>query len=477
MTTRPNLLFIYSDQHNPYVMGCAGDPVVSTPNLDSLAAKGVLATDVYTPSPVCVPARMSMLSGRYPHEIDTWTNSHIMDSAVPTLAHSMGAAGYNPVLAGRMHFLGPDQLHGYSDRIIGDHSSLVPGTGDASFNFLEDIRESGPGGSGYQVIDEDTTAVAVEWLNRFALRKRASREEEPFNLTVGYILPHSPYIARKEDYDRYAGRVKPPTVRLPFSDLDHPFDKWWREHVNLVSPPEEDLMKARAAYWALVERLDTNIGLILDALRANGLDENTIIVYSTDHGDMVGERELWMKRCFYEPSVKVPAIISWPEVLPQGVQCDRVMNVTDLNATILSALGAPQLPGSHGRNAIPMLRGEDDNWDDIAISEYAIQEGSIQRMVRKDNWKFIYHHEEPAQLFDLSADPNELNDRSQDSDCAEIVSELSALVFADGWDPNHVRQRLKEKKRDTDLIRKWAENCPPEDQYRWDMDPSWTYVE
>ena len=196
MTTRPNLLFIYSDQHNPYVMGCAGDPVVSTPNLDSLAAQGVLATDVYTPSPVCVPARMSMLSGRYPHEIDTWPNSHIMDSAVPTLAHAMGAAGYNPVLAGRMHFLGPDQLHGYSDRIIGDHSSLVPGTGDASFNFLEDIRESGPGGSGYQVIDEDTTAVAVEWLNRFAVRKRASREEEPFNLTGGYLLPHSPYIAR-----------------------------------------------------------------------------------------------------------------------------------------------------------------------------------------------------------------------------------------------------------------------------------------
>ena len=152
--------------------------------------------------------------------------------------------------------------------------------------------------------------------------------------------------------------MKPPTVRLPFSDLDHPFDKWWREHVNLVSPPEEDLMKARAAYWALVERLDTNIGLILEALRANGLDENTIIVYSTDHGDMVGERELWMKRCFYEPSVKVPAIISWPEVLPQGVQCDRVMNVTDLNATILSALGAPQLPGSHGRNAIPCCEGK-----------------------------------------------------------------------------------------------------------------------
>jgi len=153
------------------------------------------------------------------------------------------------------------------------------------------------------------------------------------------------------------------------------------------------------------------------------------------------------------------------------------MSVMDLNATILSALGAPPLPGSRGRDAIPMFRGEDNDWDDVAISEYAIQEGSVQRMVRKNNWKFIYHHGEPAQLFDLSADPNELNDRSQDSDYAEIVSELSALVFADGWDPDHVRKRLKEKKRDTDLIRKWAENCPPEDSYRWDMDPSWTYVE
>ena len=456
-------------------MGCAGDPVVATPNLDSLAADGILATEVYCPSPLCVPSRMSMLSGRYPHEIDTWTNSHALDSSIPTMAHSMGAAGYSPVLAGRMHFLGPDQLHGYTERLIGDHSSAVPGDGNATFDFLEDIQNSGPGGSSYQVIDEDTTAVAVEWLNRFGIRRRASEDKEPFNLTVGYLLPHSPYIARREDFDRYADRVTAPRLRIPFSDVKHPFDRWWRKHVNLVDPPEESVMRARAAYWALVERLDTNIGLILEALRRNGLDENTIIVYSTDHGDMVGERELWMKRCFYEPSVKVPAIISWPGVLPEGEHCDRVLNVVDLNATILSALGASPLPGSRGRDALPMLRGEEVEWEDVTLSEYAMQEGPIQRMVRKDNWKLIYHHGQPSQLFDLSNDPDELEDRSQDPVCGEIKSELTALIFSDGWDPDHVVRRLKEKKRDTDLIRDWAENCPPADPYRWHTDPAWTH--
>ena len=117
----PNLLYIHSDQHNPYVTGCYGDPLVQTPHLDSLAAEGVVLENVYCPSPICVPSRMSMLSGRYPYENAVWTNSHILDSGIPTFAHAMGAAGYQPVLIGRMHSLGPDQLHGYAERLVGDH--------------------------------------------------------------------------------------------------------------------------------------------------------------------------------------------------------------------------------------------------------------------------------------------------------------------------------------------------------------------
>ena len=119
---RPNILHILSDQHSPYVLGCYGDGVVHTPNLDRIAAQGALFESAYCPSPICVPSRMSMLTGRHPHQNACWNNSHILDSQIPTFAHALGAAGYRTILAGRMHSLGPDQLRGYSERLVGDHS-------------------------------------------------------------------------------------------------------------------------------------------------------------------------------------------------------------------------------------------------------------------------------------------------------------------------------------------------------------------
>ena len=139
----PNLLYIHSDQHNPYVTGCYGDLLVQTPHLDRLAAEGVVFENVYCPSPICVPSRMSMLSGRYPHENRVWTNSHILDSGIPTFAHAMGAAGYQPVLVGRMHAVGPDQLHGYAERLVGDHGPNHPGGGGVDHGEL-----SGTAGTG-----------------------------------------------------------------------------------------------------------------------------------------------------------------------------------------------------------------------------------------------------------------------------------------------------------------------------------------
>ena len=134
--SKPNLLYIHSDQHDPYVTGCYGDKVVQTPNLDSLAANGVVFENCYCPSPICVPSRMSMLSGRYPFENEVWTNSHILNSSIPTFAHAMGAGGYDPVLVGRMHSNGPDQLHGYAQRLVGDHGPNHPGGGGVNHGML-----------------------------------------------------------------------------------------------------------------------------------------------------------------------------------------------------------------------------------------------------------------------------------------------------------------------------------------------------
>ena len=473
---RPNILYIHSDQHTAAVTGCYGDLVVETPNLDALAEKGVRFTDVYCPSPVCVPSRMSMLTGRHPHELQVWTNNHILDSGVPTFAHSMGAAGYRPVLIGRMHSMGTDQLHGYVERPIGDHSSNFPGTGGAASGLRKEVERSGPGQSAYEVHDEDVTSCAVNFLDRLGGQKSAGEQLEPFSLSVGYILPHSPYVARRRDYEHYRNSVTMPKHRIPFSDDLHPFEKWWRQWGNTESVPDDDIRRARIAYWALIGSMDRMIGRILEALERNGLAENTMVLYMSDHGDMAGERDLWMKRCYYEDSVKVPAILSWPGVVPEGAVCERVLSSLDFNATMLDAIGAPPLPGAHGRSVLNLVRDPDTTWDDVALSEYCVHEGWTTRMIRRGSWKFCYYHGHEPQLFNLDDDPDECRDLAQDPAHADIRESLRTEVLED-WDPDWVSDAVQRRKREHDLIREWVRRTKPREQFLWLRKPEMDYLE
>lgn len=475
-TKQPNLLYIHSDQHNSAVIGCYGDPLVRTPNLDALAERGTIFTNVYCPSPVCTPSRMSMLTGRYPHENEVWTNNQILDSGIPTFAHAMGAGGYYPVLMGRMHALGIDQLHGYAERPIGDHGSNFPGGFAAARGFGNSVKNSGPGQSAYQVLDEDVTAATVNFLNRLGVNKRAGQSAEPFCLSVGLMLPHSPYVARQADYELYKGSMTLPRYPEPFGEQLHPFLKWWREYSGQIEFRDEEILRARASYWALVTRMDKMIGEILGALKKNNLENDTVVLYMSDHGDQVGEHGLWMKRTFYEGSVKVPAILSWPGVLPEGKQCDRVVGSLDFNATMLDALGAPPLVHSHGRSLLDLVRAEDQEWEDIAISEYCMYEGHYQRMIRSGDWKLVYYHGQEPQLFNLESDPNELNDQAQNSDFREVRKELTALVL-DRWDPEWIAEKMVQKKQELELIRDWVRETKPTEQFQWDLLPEMNYLD
>ena len=197
---RPNLLYIHSDQHNPTVAGCYGDSAIQTPNLDRLAVRGAVFTNAYCPSPLCVPSRMSILTGRYPHENGVWTNEDMLNPATPTFAHAMGAGGYRPVLIGRMHAVGLDQLYGYVERLVGDHRPNFPGGRPVDHGMLAgtaeplrvSLQKSGIGQNAYQVHDEDVTAATVHYLNRLGVRRRAGVLSDPFCLSVGLMLPTSP---------------------------------------------------------------------------------------------------------------------------------------------------------------------------------------------------------------------------------------------------------------------------------------------
>jgi choline-sulfatase len=487
---RPNLLYIHSDQHSPLVLGCYGDPVVRTPNLDRLAREGVLFESAYCPSPICVPSRMSALTGRHPHQNQVWTNEHILDSGIPTLAHALGAAGYRPVIAGRMHALGPDQLHGYVERLVGDHGSNYIGgvpvdrgtlSGTAGPDHIS-LERSGIGQSAYQVHDEYVAAAAVDYLNRYAVARRAGHEQGPFCLTVGLMLPHPPYVARRQDYEVYQGRVGLPNHPEPPAE-EHPFLAWWRRETRAEFTTEQEAIRARTAYWALVARVDALVGQILAALERHHQADNTLIVYTSDHGDMLGEHGLWWKHTFYEASARVPLIMSWPGRLPRGACCERVVSAVDLNATLLDACGAPALPNAAGRSFLAQATGADapGAWEDVAFCDYCSDEyappgGCYQRMIRAGRWKLAYYHGQEPQLFDLQEDPDERHDRAQDPACRGVREALTERVL-DGWDPEWVRDAMAAKRADNEVLRAWAREVQPPDSYRWPLKPKMNRLE
>lgn len=469
-----NLLYILSDQHCSSVMGAAGDAAAETPSLDRLAARGTTVTEAYCPSPLCVPSRMSLLTGRHPSEIGVWDLHHGLSPNHPTWAHALGAAGYATRLVGRLHSVGPDQLLGFSARVVGDHGSNYHGGADWDFGPLTgtagpdavSLRNSGPGLSPYEVHDHDVTAAGVAAIEELAARSRETGR--PFALSVGFMLPHQPYVAQAEDYERFAGRVPPP--RYP-SPPQHPYLRRWRETTGLTDVQEADVERARTAYYALVYRLDDMVGQLLDALDRSGAADDTLVVYLSDHGDQLGERGLWWKQTFYDESAKIPCIFALPGVVPEGARLDRVVGGVDITATVLDLLGGHALPNASGRSFAPLLRGEPCAWDDLAFAEFCVGDAPMQRMVRRGRWKHVYFGDGlPAQLFDVEADPYELEDVSGEARCAAVMRELHELVL-ERWDPVAVRRALRATQADAELLERWAQATHPRDAYRWRIEP------
>jgi choline-sulfatase len=514
---RPNILHILSDQHSPFVAHCYGDSVVQTPNLDRLAARGARFDAAYCPSPICVPSRASMLTGRHPYQNECWNNSHILDSGIPTFAHALGAAGYRTAVVGRMHSLGPDQLRGYSERLIGDHSPNFEGNPAPPRGLLDgtagparvSLTNSGVGQGGYQVHDEYVTAAAVDWLNRRGIERRsaaAGAAQQPFLLTVGYMLPHQPFVARREEFERYRGRVPAPRHPHP-PDPDHPYFHWWRQRTGIEEEVGADVVdRCRTAYWALVDRLDHMIGQVLRALEENGFGGDTLIVYTTDHGEQNGEHGLWWKQTFYEASACVPLLLSWPGVLAAGQRCQRVVSALDVTATILDAAGAPALPDMVGRSLLWILEADEgqtdegrktkhgngaadalghsssvprpssDTWEDLAFSEFCVEDGWFQRMIRSGPWKLNYYHGYRPQLFNLADDPDEVHDLAEDPRYAEVRGHLTARVL-DGWNVEGVVRKWELKREQAQVLRAWARRTHPQDTHRWHLATDLNYLE
>lgn len=479
MTARAkNLLFLFSDQHAQRVSGCYGDPHVQTPALDALAGRGVRFDNVYCPSPICVPSRMSMLTARHPHRQDCWTNDDYLASDLPTWLHALGAAGHRPELIGRMHAMGPDQMHGYAGREIGEHSPNWAGVPRHDMGVLEKANDPNPeslvacgaGQSAYEVKDRDVTAAALAALDRIAA------EDRPFCLTVGLMLPHAPYVAAQRWIDRYLTDLPPPAIPAAPPGQDHPWVAWWRHNRGADAVPDDKSRLARAAYWGLVSTMDEMIGQILDRLRAHGLERDTLVVYASDHGDHVGERGLWWKHTFFDESAKVPVIAALPGVLPQGDACARVCSLIDIAQTMIEALGGAPLPQADGRSLWPLLTGGAQDWTDEAFSEYCTDavppwtggRAVRQRMLRQDDWKLHYYWGDPPLLFNLADDPDERRDLSGDPAHADRLAAMTARLL-DGWNLEEIDARMRARRVRKDILAAWAANVRPPSTHLWPL--------
>ena len=473
----PNILVIMSDQHSKHLLGCYGNDLVRTPHLDRLAAEGMRFSNAYCPAPLCVPSRMSFLTGRFPSGNRVWSNLGILNSGIPTWAHALTAAGYETSLIGRMHFCGGDQRHGFLSRPIAEYSATYPGVGclcdepiGAPFyhggagQTRSAAAEAGRGKTTYQYMDERIVDAACAYLGG-----HAGTLERPFAAVVGLVLPHCPYIAPKELFDYYYERIDLPAVEEEAPATIRRF----RELRDIERPLSEHQTRvARAAYYGLCEYTDLLVGKVLAALEGAGRSRDTLVVYCSDHGDAAGEHGCWWKSTYYEGSAGVPLIARMPGVAPAATECKAVCNLAGLGPTFMDAAGAQTLTGMDGRSLWPWLRGQrPDGWTDETFSELCQEEkGEYRpsRMVRSGKWK-LWHYagkdDLPPALFDLDEDPGEIHDLGGDPAHADIRDRLMARLL-EGWDPAEVREGTGKPRPIFKALARWGQvhgpACPDE---------------
>ena len=445
-----NLLFILSDEHSRRVLGCYGHSMIRTPNLDRLAESGVRFSDAYCNSPICVPSRAALATGRHVHQIRFWDNGIPYDGSVPSWHHRLREAGHEAVGIGKLHFRSAEDDNGFAEEIMPLH--VVDGVGDP-MGWLRDplpvrkatlrlAAEAGRGDSSYQQYDDKITAAAVDWLKaRAAQADRRSGGGKPWVLFVSLVCPHFPLIARDEWYDLYPEAAVPrPALYAPEERPQHPYVAAIREcQVFDKGFDEVKLRRAIAAYFALVSLIDHRVGELLAALAASGLADTTRVLYSSDHGDNLGTRGLWGKSNMYEESAGVPMILAGPGV-PRGVVCHEPVSLVDAFPTIIAGAGLPPKPEDRdlpGASLFDVARGVGPRR--TVLSQYhATGAATGAFMIRKGPFKYVYYAGMPPQLFDLDADPQETKDLASDpgyrSLLARCEAELRRVVDPDAAD-------------------------------------------
>lgn len=473
--TRPNILIVMVDQLNGTLFPDGPAEWLHVPNLRKLAARSTRFANAYTASPLCAPGRASFMSGQLPSATRVYDNAAEFASSIPTYAHHLRRAGYQTCLSGKMHFVGPDQLHGFEERLTTD---VYP----ADFGWTPDYRKPGERIDWwYHNMGSVTGAGVAEISNQMeyddevayhAERKlydlARGKDARPWCLTVSFTHPHDPYVARRKYWNLYedCAHLEPEIAAFPYADHD-PHSKRifdandWRS----FDITDEHIRRARRAYFANVSYLDDKIGGILDVLERTR--QEAIIVFVSDHGDMLGERGLWFKMSFFEGSARVPLMVAAPGMEPGRVSAP--VSTIDVCPTLCDLAGVSMdevMPWTQGETLAPL--GQGGARQSPVAMEYAA-EASYAPMVslRYGKWKYNRCALDPDQLFDLEADPHELDNLAERPEQQGTLQSLRAKAEA-RWDLERFDAEVRESQ-----ARRWVvyQALGEGAYYPWDYQP------
>lgn len=470
--TRSNILFIQVDQLTADSLKAYGNGFCHAPNLDKLADSGITFDAAYCNFPLCAPSRFSMATGQLCSAIGAYDNAAEMPATTPTYAHYLRRAGYQTALSGKMHFIGPDQHHGIETRLTPDlypaDFSWVPNwgdEGDRDTNDSSSVLVSGICERSVQIdFDNLVTYNAIQHLYNLA----RSDDDRPFFLQVSYTHPHEPYLCRKEHWDLYEDVDIPlPTVpALPASEHDSHSVRLLSDFNMLdVQFSEEDIRRSRRAYYGSISYLDELIGQMLDVLESLGMAENTAIIFTSDHGEMLGERGMWFKKHFFEPSLRVPLIMQLPNVKPGRVATPA--SLVDLLPTFMGIAEGPgwkpEIETLEGTDLTALIN-EPDNPDRPVYAEYLAEATSAPIfMIRRGRYKYIESVNDEPLLFDVEADPNERTNLATDPTLAALLADFRSEMNSK-WDSAALTEEIKlSQQRRRLVIDSYADGTKP----RW----------
>lgn len=467
MDRPPNILLLMADQ----LASCWLEHAI-TPNLDRLAAEGLRFTNAYSNSPLCSPARQAMMSGQRNSRIGVYDNAAELASSVPTFAHHLRANGYQTSLIGKMHFVGADQLHGYEERLTTDiypaDFGWTPNWDDPDgrfdwwFHNMDSVTNAGIAAVSNQLdYDDEVGYQAVRTIRDLA----RTADERPWMVTVSFTHPHDPYVARREFWDLYDHDSIPMPTVGDVADPD-PHSRRLRRVMAAddAAVTDDQIRSARHAYLANTTYVDTGIGAILDALQQHGMADDTVVLFTADHGDMLGERGLWYKMSFFEPSAGIPMLLHAPGRIEPGV-VQTPVSLLDVAPTLLDVAGIDR-PDTFDGDSLLHVASIDDDGDERTVHGEYLGEGAIAPifMIRRGSLKYVWSQPDPPQLYDLAADPHELDDVAATHPlAADFESEIHAT-----WDVAAIDAAVRADQR----ARAQVDRALRQGRYRsWDYQP------